>query len=201
MKHQNVRSRLIDNTIRVIADNGLDKTTTKAIVSGTDINDAYIYFHFKNKEDLFAKVFERLDDELVKEAMKQMSVIYMQELEYELRWRVFFFAVWKFLLGNKEKCVTFVRYYYSPYFAKYSLEEHVKRYRPLVERFSDFFKDEADVWMILNHILNVMLDFALKVHNGQMPADDDYAEHVFRVVYRSVEQYFKQQEKGSERAE
>jgi len=133
--------------------------------------------------------------------MKQMSVIYMQELEYELRWRVFFFAVWKFLLGNKEKCVTFVRYYYSPYFAKYSLEEHVKRYRPLVERFSDFFKDEADVWMILNHILNVMLDFALKVHNGQMPADDDYAEHVFRVVYRSVEQYFKQQEKESERAE
>ena len=60
-----------------------------------------------------------------------------------------------------------------------------------MEKFKDAFIDEADVWMILNHILNVMLDFALKVHNGQMSSDDDYAEHVFRVVYRSIEQYFK----------
>ena len=34
--------------------------------------------------------------------------------------------------------------------------------------------------MILNHILNVMLDFAVKVHSGQMSSDDDYSEHVFR---------------------
>ena len=45
--------------------------------------------------------------------------------------------------------------------------------------------------MILNHILNVMLDFAVKVHNDLMPKSDDYSEHVFRVVYVSVKQYFK----------
>ena len=45
--------------------------------------------------------------------------------------------------------------------------------------------------MILNHILNVMLDFAVKVHNGHMSASDDYAEHVFRVIYASVKQYFR----------
>lgn len=62
---------------------------------------------------------------------------------------------------------------------------------PIVEKFKDAFKDEADVWMILNHILNVMLDFAVKVHNGQMPSEDNYSEHVFLVIYRSVEQYFR----------
>ena len=41
MKHHNVRNRLIDNTIMVIAANGLDKTTSKAIVKGTDINEEY----------------------------------------------------------------------------------------------------------------------------------------------------------------
>ena len=45
--------------------------------------------------------------------------------------------------------------------------------------------------MILNHILNVMLDFAVKVHNNQMSQEDNYAEHVFRVLYASVKQYFK----------
>lgn len=117
--------------------------------------------------------------------------MYMRELEYEIRCRVFFAAIWKFLIGNRDKCLAFVRYYYSPYFQKYSAEKHWLRYQPLLDKFSPAFKDEANVWMILNHILNVMLDFAVKVHNGAMPDNDDYSEHVFRVIYRSIEQYFK----------
>lgn len=194
MKHYDVQSRLIDRTIIVIAENGLDKTTTKAIVKGTDINEAYIYRYFSDKEDLLSHVFDTLDEELVAKVMQHLPVMYMRELEYELRCRVFFEAVWKFLLGNKEKCLAFVRYYYSPYFTKYSAESHKRRYVPVVEKFKEAFKDEADVWMILNHILNVMLDFAVKVHNDQMPKEDNYAEHVFRVIYASVKQYFRETE-------
>ena len=186
-----MREKLIARTITVIANEGLDKTTTKAITTGTGINEAYIYRHFSDKKDLLSKAFDKLDEELVAKVMQHLPVMYMQELEYELRCRVFFEAVWKFLLGNKEKCLAFVQYYYSLYFTKYSAESHKRRYIPIVEKFKDAFKDEADVWMILNHILNVMLDFAVKVHNGQMPNEDNYSEHVFRVVYRSVEQYFR----------
>ena len=63
---------------------------------------------------------------------------------------------------------------------------------PVVEKFKDAFTEESDVWMILNHILNVMLDFAVKVHNKQMSDEDDYVEHIFRVIYASVQQYFKE---------
>lgn len=126
--------------------------------------------------------------------MQHLPVMYMRELEYEIRCRVFFAAIWKFLIGNRDKCLAFVRYYYSPYFQKYSAEKHRLRYQPLWDKFSPAFKDEANVWMILNHILDVMLDFAVKVHNGEMPDNDDYSEHVFRVIYRSVEQYFKKGE-------
>lgn len=192
MKHYDVQSRLIDRTIIVIAENGLDKTTTKAIVKGTDINEAYIYRYFRDKEDLLSHVFDTLDEELVAKVMQHLPVMYMRELEYELRCRVFFEAVWKFLLGNKEKCLAFVRYYDSPYFTKHSAESHKRRYVPVVEKFKEAFKDEADVWMILNHILNVMLDFAVKAHNGQMPKEDNYVEHVFLVIYASVKQYFRE---------
>jgi len=188
---QDMREKLIARTITVIATEGLDKTTTKAITTGTGINEAYIYRHFSDKKDLLSKAFDKLDEELVAKVMQHLPVMYMQELEYELRCRVFFEAVWKFLLGNKEKCLAFVQYYYSLYFTKYSAESHKRRYIPIVEKFKDAFKDEADVWMILNHILNVMLDFAVKVHNGQMPSEDNYSEHVFLVIYRSVEQYFR----------
>lgn len=178
----------------MIAEEGLDKTTTKAITAGTGINEVYIYRHFSNKEELLSKTFETLDCELVAKAMQHVPVMYMREFDYETRCRIFFTAMWKYLIENRDKCLAFVRYYYSPYFQKYSAKEHKERYKPLVDKFKDAFIDEADVWMILNHILNVMLDFAVKVHNDQMPKDDKYTEHVFRVIYASVRQYFKNTE-------
>ena len=196
MKQEELRRSLIDGTIHVIAREGLDKASTKQIGLATNINEAYIYRCFKDKEDMFDKAFDSLDNELANKILQHLPVMYMQDLEYELRCRVFFDAVWKFLLGNKEKCLAFVQYYYSPYFNKYSVESHKRRYAPIVDKFDDAFKDEADVWMILNHILNVMLDFAVKVHNDQMPKEDNYAEHVFRVIYQSVKQYFRKNEES-----
>lgn len=191
MKQDEIRQRLIDGTIHVIAKDGLDKATTKQIGTETAANEAYIYRCFAGKEDLFAKVFDSLDDELASKTMQYVSVMYMSEIDFEQRCRFFFFKVWEFMLGNSDKCLAYVRYFYSPYFKKYSHDSHKARFLPLVAKFRAAFIDEADVWMILNHILNVMMDFAVKVHNGHMPDNDDYSEHVFRVIYASIKQYFK----------
>ena len=192
MKSDELRHGLIDGAIHVIAKDGLDKASTKQIGLATGINEVYIYRYFKDKEDLFAKTFSSLDDELVNKVMQHVSIMYIADIEYKTRCKVFFISIWRFLVGNREKCLTFVRYYYSTYFLKYSVEEHKKRYMPVVEKFKDAFTEESDVWMILNHILNVMLDFAVKVHNKQMSDEDDYVEHIFRVIYASVQQYFKE---------
>ena len=191
LKHFNVRSKLIESTIKVIARDGLDKTTTKAIAKESDLHEAYIYQHFENKEKLLAQTFDVLDEELATTAMQNVEVMYMQNLNYEARCRFFFSAVWHFIIGNREKCMAFIQYYYSPYFKKYSENGHTKRYIPLVEKFCDAFKAESNVWMILNHILNVMLDFAVKIFNDAVSNSDDTAEHVFRLIFCSVKQYFK----------
>ena len=190
MKRDEIRQKLIDGTIHVIATGGLDKATTKQIGTETAVNEAYIYRCFAGKEDMFAKAYDYLDSELLDKTMEYVSVMYDTTTKFKQRCRIFFFDVWRFLLSNSEKCLAYVRYYYSPYFKKHSYIIHETRFKPLVEKFSDAFIGEADVWMILNHILNVMLDFAVKVHNGLMPDNDDYSEHVFRVIYESVKQYF-----------
>ena len=194
MKRDEIRRGLIDGTIYVIAREGLDKASTKLIGLKTSINEAYIYRCFADKEDMFAEAFASLDEELVTKAMQHVPVMYMQEMEYEVRCRIFFLSIWRFLLGNRDKCLTFVRYYYSPYFSKYSADSHKKRYESLVDKFKEAFREEANVWMILNHILATMLDFAVKVFDGAVPDDEDTAEHVFRLVYFSVRQYFKREE-------
>lgn len=191
MKLNEIRQRLIDGTICVIAREGLDKASTKQIGIATATNEAYIYRCFKDKEDMFAKAFAALDEELLAETMQHVEVMYRADMGFARRCRSYFTAVWEFLLANRDKCLSYMQYFYSLYFVKYSAEEHKKRFMPLLSKFHDAFKDEADIWMILNHILNVMLDFAVKVHNGQMPNSEEYAEHVFRVIYASVKQYFR----------
>ena len=191
MKQDEIRRGLIDGTIHIIANDGFEKATTKQIGMKTSINEGYIYRYFRDKEDLFSKSFDTLDEELFAQAMQHVEIMYVQGMEYEMRCRFYFAAIWGFLLGNRDKCLTYVRYYYSPYFFKLSAEAHKNRFTPLVNKFKDAFKGEADVWMILNHILNVVLDFAVKVHNGQMPDEENYSEQVFRVIYASIKQYFR----------
>lgn len=185
---------MIDRTIRVIAEEGLNKTTTKAIVAGTGINEVYIYRHFEHKEDLLSKSFDKLDEELVTKLLCHVPVMYMQSLPYETRCSFFFAAVWEYLLSNREKCLAYIRYYYSPYFSKYSSATHNLRFKPLVKNFEDAFLEEANTWMLMNHILVTMLDFAVKVFDGEVPNNEDTAKHVFRVIYHAVRPYFKRTE-------
>ena len=191
MKQDEMRQKLIDGTIQVIAEEGMAETTIKKVRLASSINEAYIYRCFKDKENMFAQTFTFLDEELFSVTMKHAQVMYATETPFETRCRSYFSNVWSFLLGNRNKCLAYVRYFYSPYFVKCSAQEHHKRYLPLITILQAAFKDEADLWMILNHMLNVILDFAVKAHNNQMSGCDDYAEHIFRVIYVSVKQYFR----------
>lgn len=192
LRHCDVRATLIDRTISVIAEEGLDGTTTKAIVSGTGINEAYIYKYFRDKEDLMAQTFSSLDEELITKAMTHIPVMYMTEMDFEMRCLFFYTAIWRFLLGDSRKCLAFIRYYFSPYFKKYSSEEHKKRYEPLVRKFNDAFREKANTWMILRHILETMLSFAVKVFDKELPDNDNTAKHVFTLVYASIQPYRKE---------
>lgn len=192
MSPKDIKETLLERTITVVADQGLDKATTKAICTGTGINEGYIYRYFADKEDLLAKAFDVLDEELKDKATELLPVMYREGLSQEEKWYSVFCGMWAFLLGKRDRCLAFVQYYYSPYFRKYSYEGHVARYQHLTGEIAKVCIDEADTWMILNHMLNVLLDFAVKVHNNQMRTEDAYSEHVFRVIYASVKQYFKQ---------
>lgn len=194
MKNLNYREILINSTISVIADEGLDKTTTKTIVNGTGVNEAYIYRFFDGKEDLLSKTFAFLDEELVRNIMDRIDVIDMKELNYEMRCWLIFDSLWRFLLGNKDKCLAYVRYYYSPYYQKYSAKEHQERYKPLVSKIGKVIKAEANTWMLLKHVLNVLLDFAVRVYEGEVSDSEDTTTHVFLLVYNSLKPYFKERE-------
>lgn len=191
MKQQETRDTLINAAIQVIARDGLDKTTTKHLAAEAGVNEVYIYRLFEDKEDLYVKAFEKLDEEFVNEILEHLPVMYMNNVSFDDRCWIWFSFVWRFMFFNQKRAVTYIRYYYSPYFKQFSYEAHVKRYKPVMDSIKPVFKEDANVWLIFTHILNTMLDFAIKVIEGEVPDNDDTAEHVFRLVYASSKQYLK----------
>lgn len=189
MRQDEIRIKLINGTIKVIARDGLDKASAKQIEQESGVNVVYIYRCFKDKEDLFAATFSYLDNELVQKFKECFATIKFSNLNRENKCRLLFAMLWRFILGNQEKCLCFTRYLYSPYFKKYSLDRHKADYEEIMSIISNSFKEKANVWMLFNHLLNVMLDFAIKVYDGAIPDDDDTAEHVFRLVWFSIYPY------------
>lgn len=186
MKQEEICQHLIDSTIHVIANEGLHKATTKAISLHSGINETNIYRFFTDKDDLIAKAFASLDCELVSKAMLHIQIMHMNKIDFQARCQLFFTAIWEFLLSNREKTITFVRYYYSTYFEKYSLKEHRQRYQPIIDEFDTALTPESNTWMILNHVLSVMFDFAIKIFNNELKNNEETAKHVFLLVYSSV---------------
>ena len=191
MKHYDVAKRLIESTINVIAEQGMDKATTKAIAASAGLNEAYIYRNFDDKEVLFQKTFAILDEYLLGINMDQMPALMRTDLSAEEKHWIYFSNVWRSKIDHPNMVKAYIRYLYSPYFLKNSLEDHRKRFAPLIERFSLVFKDGADVWLILHHMLNGAGDFAVRVFHGEAADNSNTSQHVFQVIYNSIHQYFR----------
>ena len=190
-RQDEMKLTLYQSTVDVIAAEGLEKATTRAIATNAGLNEAYIYRLYKDKDDLFKNTFDTLDTEFFETCYGAIDINLSAPTDTKERFYKLFCICWSFILGNKNKCLAFVRYYYSPYFAKYSLEDHKKRYHPIVDKFATVLREEANVWMLLKHIFNVMFDFAIKVYNGEVPDNEDTQMHVFILIYSSIKPYFR----------
>ena len=196
---QEVRELLISNTIRLIAEGGFEKATTKAIthsgngMPGIKMNEVYIYRLFGSKETLYAAVFMQLDQELYiafKNAVEAVGGFdsFSKEKMYQ-----FFLTAWKYILGNEIRCRCYVRYYYSVYFKDQSLEEHGKHFELIANEMNSLFREEADVIAILRSVFTSLFDFAIRVYNGELKDNDINRPHIFNVLYCMMATYFKEE--------
>lgn len=190
MTQEQMTTALLESTVKVVAVDGLDKTTTKSIAKGANLNEVYIYRNFSNKEDLLVKTFELLDNELVQACLTHLPVMEKSEIDFRVRCRILFDGVWQFILGDRDRCKYFIQYFYSPYFKKFSAQNHKIRFESVVELIKPAFKDGIDVWLLLNHILNIIFDFALKIFDGEIDDDAETADLVFNLIFTSVFPYF-----------
>jgi len=200
MKHEKeIKERLISNAIHLIAEGGFEKATTKELsYYGGDLpdikmNEVYIYRIFGSKEKLFEATFSFLDNELFYAFKHGEDSI--NDLKNNLKSGLYsyFLNAWRFILGNEDRCRCYVRYYYSIYFNGHSLETHQALFKDVIAKLVPFFKDDADVINILHSVFTSLLNFGIRVYNGELEDTEVNRAHVFNVLYCMMVTYLKNQ--------
>ena len=192
-----IKEILINNTISLIAEGGFEKATTKAIAhnyavpDGIKMNEVYIYRHYLSKEGLYAKAFATLAEEVFGALSKCMDSVGDITVDTNDKLKVIFDHAWGFLLRNEAHCRCYVRFYYSIYLRGATLANHKAMFRNIADRFSPIFKDEADVEAIMHSVFNALLDFAIRVYNGELVDDEVNRPHIYNLVYNMMCTYFK----------
>ncbi len=185
-----IRQRLIESTIHVVARDGIEKATTKAISNEAGINEVYIYRLFDDKLHLFESVYDMLDDEMIGSLTKYLSVVYMNELSVNERTWLLFERFWNFLLSNVEKCSYFIKYYYSDFYDTYPVARREKKYEYLLEKFSVFLCDSTYAKRLLDHAFDVMFSTVIKVIRRELPNDDKTARELYDFLVGSLSKHF-----------
>ena len=185
MKQEEIRQKLMESAIHVVATEGIHKATTKAIAAHSGVNEVYIYRTFEDKEDLFAQTFALIDSELIACILKYVPIMQMKEIEIKERCYIFFRACWKKIL-DYDKCSFFIKYYYSQYYNSYSPLKRRKAYAEVIDSFAPAFKPGTDVWRMFNRILDIVYSTIIKILRKEIPDNEETAEDVFRVLYSAI---------------
>lgn len=192
---EEIKKLLVSNAIHLIASGGFEKATTKELafcggnLPEVKMNEAYIYRFFGSKENLYDAAFRALDGELFRVFCRCIERIGGFEDGDRGKLNEFFSMTWRFMMANEEHCRCYVRYYYSAYFKEGSREAHRRLFGRMVSKMKPLFKDEADVEAILHSVFTAILDFAVRVYNGEIEDNGINRPHVFNVLYCMMESY------------
>lgn len=186
------KEKLIEATVQIISEHGLENLRTAEICKIAGVNVAYLYDLFENKDDLIAQAFAALDEHFLKTILDNFPVLHYQSIDYEMRCRVLFMRCWEHIMNHRRYMVFYVRYYYSSLFQKYSYAEHMQRYVVLIEKMKPAFSETANVKAILHHILDALLGMAMKQINDPQERDEAAAETNFGIIFSVVKNYINQ---------
>ncbi len=194
---QEIREVLMSNTIRLIAEGGFEKATTKAIThsgelpSDVKMNEVHIYRLFGSKEGLYSFVFDHIDREIFFALKRCFESHKNEECDTKVMLSGVFNDAWRYLLRNEGHCRCYIRYYHSVYFKDKSLSNHNELFEGIITEFSPLFKEGTDVKSVMHSTFTTVLDFAVRVYNGDLKNTETNAEHIFNVVYSMMFMYLK----------
>lgn len=181
-----MRQTFIRSIVRVVARDGLERATTKAISVEADLNEAYIYRCFRGKEDLLAKALNMEDVNLARLLQELLPQIDRPEVSFKQGALELWKQVWAFILEEPDDCVFYIRYYYSASFYAEAYRMHLECYQPFIDQMSRYFKPGTNMRMLAHQLFSTMLFFAYRVMTGEMEDNEQTTLWTFEQIYSFI---------------
>lgn len=168
--------------VRVVAREGLDKTTTKAIAREAKLNEAYIYKCFADKDELLNEALNMEDANFAVLLDELFPVIYDERLTYRERAYVIWKRSWDFILEERDDCIFYIRFYFASIGLNHVYRKHMAAYQPLVERIRPLFKEGTNMEMLCHQVFCTMLFFAARIMDGDLENNEETTKWVFNQI-------------------
>jgi len=187
-QHEEMRTRLLDSTTKAVSKYGLSNLTTRSISAINNINEAYIYRYFLDKDDLVYKAFVRSENII----FEKFSDFFKKDImtngkDFKEKLKAFFIDSIEYLIKDEINATMVIRYVYSIYFKGKALQGHRESSEELVKALSLYIKDDADVVFIGHNMLMTILSYTSEILNGSLPNDRKTLEKIFEFSFRCYE--------------
>lgn len=181
-----MKQAFMESAVRIVAREGLAKTTTKAIAAEAGLNEAYIYKCFNGKDELLSEAFHMEDERFAALLRETLPVMRMSGFTWKERAFLLWKKSWDFILDKEADCIFYIRYYYSADCRTYAYDTHLKHFHELIEKVRPTFKQDANVDMLVQQIFDTMLAFATRVLNCEIENSEATTELTFEQIYSFV---------------
>lgn len=182
MEIQEMKQVFIRSAVRVVARDGLEKTTTKAIAKEAKLNEAYIYKCFTGKEQLLSEALYIEDAGLSRLLRETMPVMKMEILPWKDRAFILWQKVWALILSEPDDCIFYIRFYFNALCSGTVYRDHLKEYQPIIDQVTPSFKPGVNVDMVVHQIFSTMLFFASWVMTGELKDCEETTRWTFEQI-------------------
>ena len=186
MEQESMKQAFMECAVRVVARDGMEKATTKAIAAEAKLNEAYIYKCFSNKDELLSAALHMEDVRLANLLQKTLPVMHMPDLPWKERAYILWKRSWDFILQRPENCAFYPRYYYSASYRAHAYERHLACFKPLIEKVSKSFKPGTNMDMLVHQIFFTMLFYASCFLEGELENSEAATQWAFEQIYSFV---------------
>jgi len=171
LTNEEIRTKLMDATVRVVSLEGLEGASTRKIGEESGIGGTCIYRYFIDRDDLLRRTFSRENERLC-----TMLTNYLLEAETkQLGNREKIAEMWNrmvdWLLANPET-TRLCRYYFnSPHLAKHVLDEHTQALHKQMNALQTIVPDEVELEAYVYTLFDLAFSFAMRILNS--PIEDE----------------------------
>lgn len=183
MEIHEMKDAFLKSAVHVVARDGLEKATTKAIAKEAGLNEAYIYKCYSGKDELLKEALHAEDANFAALLAETLPIMHDTFFSYKQRCFILWKRSWEFILQERDDCIFYIRFYFAALGIGSVYRKHVDSYRPLLERIRHAFRPTANVDMVIHQIFCTMLFFASRVMDGELEHNEATTEWVFEQIY------------------